>query len=56
MYNAVSELYNKSFEHYYDKYYELSDVKKFKLEQKLKPITLTPYDCNGWFNKDLANY
>ena len=54
--NTVSELYNKRFEHCYDKYYELSDVKKVKLEQKLKPIALTPYDCNGGFNKDLANY
>ena len=40
VYNTASKLYNKRFEIYYDEYSSLSDVKKDKLDQKLKPINL----------------
>ena len=40
VYNTVRGLYNKRFENYYNEYNELSDVKKDKLDQKLKPINL----------------
>ena len=39
LYNTVSELYNKRFKSYYE-YNDLSDIKKDKLNQKLKPINL----------------
>ena len=38
VYNTVSELYNKRFKSY--EYNELSDIKKDKLNLKLKPINL----------------
>ena len=34
VYNTVSDIYNKSFENYYDEYDELSDAKKDNLEEK----------------------
>ena len=40
VYNTVIELYKKWFENYYDEYNELSDVKKDKLDEKLKLINL----------------
>ena len=36
----MSELYNKRFESYHDKYKKLSDVKKYKYNKKCKPKNL----------------
>ena len=54
VYNTVSELYNKRFENYYDKYNELSDVKKDKLDQKFKPLNFKRkyYGYHGWFKEE----
>ena len=41
MYNKVSESYNERCKNYYNKYNELSEVKKDKLDRKLKPTSLT---------------
>ena len=38
----MNYIINKRFENYYDKYNELSDVKKDKPDQKFKPINLRP--------------
>ena len=50
----MSELFNKKFENYFDKYNELSDVKKDKLYQKFKPINLKlkDYDYDRWFTEE----
>ena len=57
--NRASELYNKRFENYYYEYNELSEVKKDKLGQKLKPINLKnidyrlkEYDYDGFFAEE----
>ena len=54
VYNTVSELYNKRFENYCDKYNELLDVKKDKLDQKFKPLNFKRkyYGYHGWFKEE----
>ena len=54
MNNAASELCNKRFENYYDKYNELSYNKKDRLDQNLKPTNskLKDYDYDGWFTEE----
>ena len=47
----MSELYNKRFESYYDKYKKLSDVKKYKYNKKCKPKNLKLEDYDRWFTE-----
>ena len=52
VYRTVSELYNKRFKNYYDKYNKLSDVKKKGTKLKPKNWKLENYDYNRWFTEE----
>ena len=54
----MNELYNKRFKNYYDENNELANVKKDKLNQKVKPINLKlkDYKYNGWFTEKELDY
>ena len=58
MYNTASELYNKRLDNYYYEYNELSNAKKDKLAQKLKPINLKlkDHDYDGWFTEEELDF
>ena len=54
MNNTVRELYNKSFQNYYDDYNKLADVKKDKYNKKNNPknFKLEDYDYHGWLTEE----
>ena len=51
MYMIHLQLYNDLLETYWDKYYDLSDAKRSKIDPKHNSanLTLDEYDYNEWY-------
>ena len=56
MYDTPSELSSDLLEKYFDKYYDLSDAKRNKIDPKYGPanLTLDEYDeYNEWYKENV---